>query len=617
MGGLGMRRVFASAAVALTAMLLLCPALLAQEQSSRTVLTIHAGSQFFPSNPVLDSAIREVLITRAGIPINYYTEYIESDRFGALASSALADYIRRKYERHHIDVVIAMTNDALQFVLEHRELFPDTPIAFAGIAVPDENVRSAGSGIAVVRVGSAYVDTLKLALALHPSTERVFVVAQSPDPQNVAAVRAQLSEFSRRVQLTFVEGETLARALEVIKAAPPRSIVLHLWQRVAENVHPPDPLGVARSVAAAAPVPVYGTVDLNIGTGIVGGVVRGTHETGTQIAEMALQILRGTRAQDIPVKEAPLVPIFDWRQIKRWGIDPALLPPDSQIQFFTPTVWETYRTYIVAIVIVVAAQLLAIAGLLVQRVRRRRAEETVLAREATIRASYERIRQLAGRLINAQEAARATIARDLHDGVCQELAGVSIAVGSLKNSSGSLQDAETQQALSNIHSETLGMFEGIRRLSHDLHPTTLRLVGLATALQAHCAEVAKRHAVHAQFKTEGYVGDLHNDLAVCFFRIAQEALRNGVVHGDARHLSVSLNRSGDQLEMIVTDDGRGFDLEAVRNNGGGLGLVSIEERAHAIGGEVSIISGSRQGTTVHVRAPVAAPASVLGIASAS
>ena len=160
-----------------------------------------------------------------------------------------------------------------------------------------------------------------------------------------------------------------------------------------------------------------------------------------------------------------------------------------------PTVWEAYRPYIIGTIVVVAAQLLAIAGLLVQRARRRRAEETVRAREATIRASYKRIRQLAGRLIKAQEATRADIARDLHDGVCQELAGVSIAVGQpqevVRLDSGRAHAAGACRR----STRDAGDVQGIRRLSHDLHPATLRLVGLATALRAHCVEVEKRHAV--------------------------------------------------------------------------------------------------------------------------
>ena len=119
------------------------------------------------------------------MPVDYYAEYLEADRFGtAEASAALAEYVRRKYRDRHIDLVIAITNDSLQFVMDQREeLFPDAPIVFAGLAVPDEIVRSAGHGIAAVRVGSAYAETLKLALELHPSTERVFVVARSPNTE--------------------------------------------------------------------------------------------------------------------------------------------------------------------------------------------------------------------------------------------------------------------------------------------------------------------------------------------------------------------------------------------------------------------------------------------------
>ena len=79
---------------------------------------------------------------------------------------------------------------------------------------------------------------------------------------------------------------------------------------------------------------------------------------------------------------------------------------------------------------------------------------------------------------------------------------------------------------------------------------------------------------------------MHPDVAVCFFRIAQESLRNGIVHGGAKHLAVTLNRSGDQLDLAVVDDGRGFDVNAVQSNGsGGLGLVTMEERVNLVGGD--------------------------------
>ena len=150
------------------------------------------------------------------------------------------------------------------------------------------------------------------------------------------------------------------------------------------------------------------------------------------------------------------------------------------------------------------------------------------------------------------------------------------------------------------------MVDGVRRLSHDLHPPSLRLLGLGSALEAHCIEVEKRHDVQVRFKTEGDLGRLHPDVALCLFRIAQEALRNGAVHGNARRLGVSLARIGDHVELTVTDDGWGFDLEAARREGSGLGLVSMEERAHVVGGDLQIITRPGQGTTIRVRIPAGA-----------
>jgi signal transduction histidine kinase len=145
--------------------------------------------------------------------------------------------------------------------------------------------------------------------------------------------------------------------------------------------------------------------------------------------------------------------------------------------------------------------------------------------------------------------------------------------------------------------------ENLRLLSHGLHPSVLQHIGLVAALQAHCAEVERQHHLLVRFFAEGEVEPSSRLVALSLFRITQEALRNAVRHGHARHAAVSLARDGMDLKLAVADDGEGFDLAAARQNGG-LGLMSIEERARLVKGQVTVSSRMGDGTTVDVRVPM-------------
>ena len=101
-------------------------------------------------------------------------------------------------------------------------------------------------------------------------------------------------------------------------------------------------------------------------------MMRGSHATGTRLGEIARQILDGTPPEDIPIEQVPVVPTFDWRQLQRWGIDLSRLPAGADVRFRQPTAWESYRWYIIGTLLVVAAQLVLIAGLQTQITRRRR-----------------------------------------------------------------------------------------------------------------------------------------------------------------------------------------------------------------------------------------------------
>jgi signal transduction histidine kinase len=586
------------------ASLTLCVDSSAQTTPPLTVLTIHSGAENFPSNPLLDAGIRDALDSRLDLRIDDFSEYLEDDLFpGEEASLAFKDYIHRKYVGRHIDIVIAITATAMQFALNHRaELFPDAPIVFEASQPPDQITRHAGPGATGVVVGAAYPETLRLALELQPSIEQVFVIAQGTNQRNVTTVRAGLRGFSSRVRLTYIEDTSLPGLLTAVRGAPPNSIVLFIWFSLLEPGRVAYPDEIARQVAKAAPVPVYGSSDLYIGSGLVGGVVRDTRETGTHLGSLALQILTGTRAENIPIEEPPLRPVLDWRQMERWGIDVSRLPPHSDVRYRPPTLWESYRRYVVGAVVVIFAELLLIGALLTERASRRRAEKIVRARESALRASYDRIRQLNARVINAQETARAAIARELHDDVCQELVSVMLELSNLRSSGHVLGPGALEQ-LSQLHDTTSSVVAGVRRMSHDLHPATLRLLGLAAAVRAHCIEVERRNDVQVAFESEGELSSVHLDIALCLFRVVQEALRNAAVHGEARRIAVAIRRLENVVALTVTDDGRGFDVDAARQSSGGLGLVSMEERVRLLSGTIEIVSQPTRGTTIVVHIP--------------
>jgi signal transduction histidine kinase len=597
---------FSIAVLALVSPLLVCPAAAAQSPQHKTVLTVQWSSEDFPTNPIVDAAIRRVLSSRSDMLIDHYAEYLESDRFPAAeAAAALRDYIRAKYRGRQIDLVIAISDPALQFVLRHRaQLFPNASVVFTGTTAPPPRVRSEGAGLTGVLSGAAFRETLELALKLHPATERVFVIAQAASPDFLDRVRDALNATARPgVKLVYVNEPSIERLTAAIRKAPPRSFVLYIRYSQESPGEVIFPAAVSRTVAEASPVPVYGAQASYVGQGIVGGAIRSPEALGTRAAQVALQILDGTPAQDIPLENERLVPTFDWRQLRRWHIDAARLPAGSVIQFRDPTVWELYHWYIVGALSLVAFQALLISGLLAQHTRRRRAEEVNRARDVALRTSYERIRQLAGRLINAQEAACTRIAGDLHDDVGQELAGISIAVSNLKRWRRNVQEIATQEALSVLQRRALGLVDRVRRLSHDLHPGTLRHVGLTGALDAYCLEVEQQYGVEVAFTAEGDLRRISDDAALCLFRIAQEAMRNAITHGKARQLRVAAASLECDVQLTVADDGIGFDLEAARRKGAGLGLVTMEERARVVGGEVRLVTRPGNGTTVRARVP--------------
>jgi len=229
---------------------------------------------------------------------------------------------------------------------------------------------------------------------------------------------------------------------------------------------------------------------------------------------------------------------------------------------------------------------------------RKRAEEALRTTGEALRASYERVEDLAGRLIAAQEAERKRIARDLHDDLSQKLALLSIDIDQIPRRT----QAELGERVRDISGRAAEIASDVHRLAYELHPSKLESLGLVPALQSICRDVSRQYGLQVDFEHTRLPVEVPPDVALCLYRIVQEALHNVVRHSGARTALVELRAAGDQLELHVADPGAGF-VASGRGNGG-IGLVSMRERVNFVGGQIAIHSAPGEGTRIGVRVSV-------------
>ena len=215
--------------------------------------------------------------------------------------------------------------------------------------------------------------------------------------------------------------------------------------------------------------------------------------------------------------------------------------------------------------------------------------------------AQQALAKVSGQLIEAQERERSRIARDLHDDICQRLALLSMEI-ERANRIPNASPAATKENLETIRKHCSDIASDVQSLSHQLHSSTLDYLGVVTAVRAFCSEVSKQHKVSIDFIDSNVPKRLPKDLSLCLFRIAQEAVHNAVKYSGTSQLSVALYAIDDEVQLVVRDEGAGFDVEEARKNPG-LGLVSMQERIHLVHGRFAVDSRPGKGTRIFAAVP--------------
>jgi signal transduction histidine kinase len=345
---------------------------------AQNVLLLYSHNRWLPAYSEVERGLRETLLSSPEHPLEFFTESLDAPRFGGEAyDQLLATYLREKLASRPPDVIVAVSDEALGFLLRNRAtLFPRVPMVHVG--VQKHHLSSLGpmpSDVVGVPIEYSAVETVEDALRWHPSIGRLVVVTgASPwDVEWTARLRQELRQFQGRVRVEFWSGLPTAELLAQLGELNGQAIVFTpgFFEDGAGRVFVPrDSVAM---MAAAANAPLYAPSETYIGTGAVGGRMLSFRAMGAQAGAFVDKLLRGASPASLVLPSSlPTELHVDWRQVRRWGIRPDAIPADAVVHFREPTLWEERRALVLAAIGLVLLQAALITTLLLERRRRRR-----------------------------------------------------------------------------------------------------------------------------------------------------------------------------------------------------------------------------------------------------
>ncbi|HET7609748.1 MAG TPA: ATP-binding protein [Gammaproteobacteria bacterium] len=343
-------------------------ALLPAAAQAKDVLLLHPLEQRAPEFAAIEAGLRREFANASVEATHVYSELVDLDFRGPIDRRIFADYLRAKYADVGIDAVVALSDDAVQFVSAYRDVIGNVPLVFTTRASSaTSNIPNSSSVVAPLFPSR----TVELALRLQPSAKHLFVVSDAPTADDVGLppLRTFMPDYSGKLDVEYLLGLAPDALLDRVSHLPPSSLVLYA---PIDRTPVPDGLApheMAEQLAARANAPVYGVHDDDVGRGFVGGYMPRSAQIGAELARQTLRALRGeaSRAADIGASY-----IVDSRALSRFKLDEARLPAGTELKFAPPSIWKLYQGWIITLLVLVAVQFALIVTLLIQSISRRR-----------------------------------------------------------------------------------------------------------------------------------------------------------------------------------------------------------------------------------------------------
>jgi len=625
----GPRRFVAAALLAL-AVLGLIPAV---SPAAQNVLLVFDEDKDLPGLAAINRGLRDGLRAEFKDDLVFYTESLQLSQFReGDYHGVLPDYLQRKYRDRTIDLVVAVMEPTLDFLLQHRDtLFSGVPILFCGVDSADLEGRTLPGDVTGVTMKRAFAPTVEIALNLQPDTRHVYVIGGSSrfDQKMQAIARRDLQSLEQRASITWLTSLPMDELLGQVSKLPRHSVIFYLTLFTDGAGRPYVTHDALRRINEAANAPVYVSVDQYLGTGAVGGSVYSVHSLGQEAARLGARILRGEPPSAIPpVALSAYVPMFDWRQLRRWHLDAARLPANSMVQFRALTVWQTYKWYILGGVTLLLLQTALVIGLLVNRAQRRRAEQARLESEERRRRAEEDVQRQRDQLAHAL---RLTTLGELTASISHELNQPLTAIAANAQAAQKLleldpENPDVDEALEDLVSDSIRAAEIIRRLQALFRkkPAAQAVLDLNAVIEdvLHLlASDLRNRQMRVHFIRSNSLPKVMGDgiqlrqVIINLLRNAEDAIAQA--GSGPREIRIVTNESDEaRVGIEIRDSGTGVadeELERIfehfvssKAEGLGMGLAISRSIIEAHGGRIWATRNEDRGLTLHLHLPAIA-----------
>lgn len=565
----------------------------AQVPPKKNILIVNEVGESHPAVTLITQELISGLSNNPDFQFEFYLERLDTtSKESAASQRKIRGLIVRKYQSERPDIIVAEGPTPVAFLASiSPSIFPNIPVVICGAIGARINHPKLDSRFTGTWLEPGPAQTVDAAVHLFPETRHIAIVAGTSgfDRAMLELTLTGLKGYESKFDFVYLTDLRMGDLLEKLRSLPPHTIVLYIsFFRDAAGKLFVNANTALRLVANASDSPVFGMADAYLGHGIVGGNLISFAAQGQIAVRIISAILEGTKPEQIPMYTAPNFYLFDWRELRRWRIREGELPTGSIVYFRQMTFWQrTWWIWSTSLLLIVGLSLLVLH-------LRRSSKQLQFAKDGQ--------RELSGLLINAQERERSRLASELHDDFSQRLALLALEL-EIATENVSFSPEQVKRQLHDLLNSASELGADLHTLSHRLHSSTLESLGLVPAISASCKEFAAQQNIKIDLACDNIPRSLNPDVALCVFRIVQEALRNLKKYSGAGQALVRLQFDGDRVHVLVQDQGCGFDLQDLRRKVG-LGVRSMEERARLVGGEFRIRSAIGRGTTVEASVPV-------------